>query len=48
LDVVPANNKWLVSGTAEVVEKFRVFDRLQSLPKECYVLAKSVISKMRR
>jgi hypothetical protein len=45
LGVTPVQKEWTIKGNPEVLENIRIWDKIQTSPKDNYQLAKIVIEK---
>lgn len=48
MGVALGSNVWPIRSGSEVIDRLRVFDRLQTVPRENYALAKAVIERGRQ
>jgi hypothetical protein len=48
MGVAIGSTAWPIRTTSEVIDRLRVFDRLQTVPRENYALAKGVIERGRQ
>ena len=47
IGVTTAQREWTIKGNPKVLEPMRIWDKLQSYPKDNYALAKRVIERVK-